>query len=116
MAYKNKARIGVIAMHVDDLLITAKPVDADKHLEDLKSKFKFRTWKEPLEYCGGQLVYTGKGIELNYTEYFKRVKPIPIPISSKDETPCIAREIRLFRGLNGTKQAAGKQQSEDTEG
>ena len=94
LAYDKKGQLsGLVSMHVDDLLIAGCVGDVEL---ELKKRFQFRTWKSladgPLEYCGGKITWTQRGIELSYSDYLAKVKPITIRHGSGESAAAVTQE------------------------
>ena len=93
--------VGMIIMHVDDLLGTGCPNSPRYQavVAMLKSNFSFREWKEEqrvLEYCGCELEKTSSGgRKLHQTKYMEKVKPINyMTRSAQRPTTCMSERSR----------------------
>ena len=113
---------GLVCIHVDDLL-GAGNVESKTYqrvVGELKQAFNFREWKEPtadettskLEYCGASLEqYQPHCWKLHHSEYFKKVKPIPLAKGRNPEDEMTSREVTQLRGLLGSLQWPAVQSS-----
>eukprot|EP00913_Durusdinium_trenchii_P003738 g3460.t1 len=102
--------VGMVIMHVDDLLGAGclKSPRYQAVVEQLKSNFSFREWKEDqkiLEYCGCELEKLDEGGTCLYqTKYMEKVKPIAMDKKRSPAELLKEREITQLRGLLGSLQ------------
>jgi len=68
--------LGMVSVHVDDMLITGSPGEFSTFTDRIKTAFEFRSWKSlddaPLTYCGGQIARAEQGITLSFQDYLKK--------------------------------------------
>ena len=107
---------GMVIMHVDDMLGAGCPTSERyrKTIEDLKSSFTFREWKEDdnLEYCGCELLKTeSKGLKLCQGKYMKKVHPVTVDRKRDLHEPLRESEVTQLRGLLGSLQWPSVQSS-----
>lgn len=92
-----------------DMLGTGNPANNSRmqnswtrKILQLKRKFKFREWKENMdfEYCGGQF-FMKNGIHIRHTNYLNKLKPITIDKQriSNPELPVTPTELNALRSL-----------------
>ena len=114
--YEKEKLMGMVIIHVDDLLISGckKSKGFEDILKKLKNSFDFGKWdvldeNKPLTYCGGHVYLKNGEIELSYEQYIKKILPITIPKGRKGETPLTDYEKTKARGLLGAIQWPGAQ-------
>ena len=102
--------VGVIIMHVDDLLGAGCPSSPRYNAvkQQLQEHFSFREWKEEepiLEYCGCEIEKTeAGGRKLHQTKYLEKVTPISYDKKRGTHESLHEREITQLRGLLGSLQ------------
>eukprot|EP00434_Breviolum_minutum_P039726 symbB.v1.2.035289.t1/scaffold4713.1/size41565/3 len=114
--YEAKELMGMVIIHVDDLLIAGchQSQGFQAMLKKLMSAFDFGKWdvldeKKHLTYCGGQVFLQSGEIVLSYEQYIKKILPITIPKGRKSESPLTDYEKTKARGLLGAIQWPGAQ-------
>ena len=110
-ASKSSRLIGLLIMHVDDMLLTGSLDDPEfsEAVKHLRKDFNFGKWdeltpKQPLKYCGGVILKTNSGIEVSYEEYLKKICPMNIARGRKDDDAILPSEFSSARGLIGALQ------------
>ena len=100
--------VGMVIMHVDDLLGVGC-MDSPRYrsvVEQLKSNFSFREWKEnqdSLEYCGCEIEKT-PGRKIQQTKYLEKVMPIAVDKKRSPTDGLREREVTQLRGWLGSLQ------------
>jgi hypothetical protein len=99
----------VVNVHVDDMLVAGENHGFAPYEAKLKNRFKFRTWKtlsatQSLEYCGAKLHKNAKGIDLSFSEYLSKLKPITVDVKTNSGRRATPAEVRQLRGLLGALQ------------
>ena len=109
-ALGDRRLVGMVIMHVDDLLGAGclKSPRYQAVVSQLKANFSFREWKEDqkiLEYCGCELEKLDDGGTCLYqTKYLEKVKPICADKKRSPAEMLKEREITQLRGLVGSLQ------------
>ena len=74
--------VGIICLHVDDLLGAGDGSSPtyQKIIHALKDTFTFREWHdgESLSYCGADIQRDANGIKLHHTKYLQKIKPVTV--------------------------------------
>ena len=107
--------VGIICLHVDDLLGAGDGSSPtyQKIIHALKDTFTFREWHdgESLSYCGADIQRDANGIKLHHTKYLQKIKPVTVSKGVGHEAELSSREISNLRGLMGSLQWPAVQSS-----
>ena len=107
--------VGIICLHVDDLLGAGDGNSPTyQHvIKSLKDTFTFREWHdgESLTYCGADIQRDANHIKLHHTKYLQKVKPVTISKGVGPAAELSSREISNLRGLMGSLQWPAVQSS-----
>ena len=95
---KHKGLIGLVHLHVDDMLIAGDSQhEFDAFKKKLQKVFKFGKWiSDPIMYCGGKINQNKSQVELSFSEYVQKIKPIPVEYGHR---PTSSYEVRLLLSL-----------------
>ena len=101
----------MLILHVDDFLLGGEPKNEKfkEAIKKLKAHFNFGKWDQlgvnsPIKYCGGTIIQGKEGLELSYEEYMKKVCPLTIQKTRRNEDKIQAGEMSKARGLVGALQ------------
>ena len=109
--------VGMIIMHVDDMLGSGCPQSPRyaEVIQHLKENFSFREWKQDLpklEYCGCELTSTPEGgRKLHQESYMGKISPITFNKNRPMSESVHEREVTQIRGLLGSVQWPAVQSS-----
>ena len=108
MYYRQGRLILVLGAHVDDLIGTGKPTEADAILEELKKTFDFGSWadsrqNEVLEYGGKQITKENGVVKLTQKKFIQASSTTKIPKwrASTPNAPLLPQEHTELRSLGG---------------
>ncbi|CAK9048607.1 Retrovirus-related Pol polyprotein from transposon RE1 (Retro element 1) (AtRE1) [Includes: Protease RE1 [Durusdinium trenchii] len=106
--YRRGRLILVLGAHVDDLIVTGKPTEADAILEELKKTFDFGSWAdsrqdEVLEYGGKQITKENGIVKLTQKKFIQASSTTKIPKwrASTPNAPLLPQEHTELRSLGG---------------
>lgn len=107
--YKDQRLILVLGAHVDDLLGTGQPGEADHVIEEIKKQFDFGAWAddredEVLEY-GGKEIRRGpdRSVLLSQAKFIRATQVTPIPKwrTSTPNAALMPKELTELRSVGG---------------
>ena len=103
--------VGLIIVHVDDLLMgfNMNDHDADKTIQKIEGAFDFGKWqelkeKEDIIYCGVRISKQGEKVSLDFEDYMKKVMPVTIHKGRGPNDALTAGEVSKARALIGALQ------------
>lgn len=106
--YKEGQLILAVGAHVDDLIGTGKPGDADEVLKKLRETFDFGAWADDretnvLEYGGKQITRENGKIKLSQKKFIDATTPSQIPKwrTATPNSPLMPRETTELRSVGG---------------
>ena len=108
--FKDGKPDGVIAVHVDDLLMAGSEHFQKKVLEPLRKAYPFKKWKSLYkhseEFCGKVIKQTEDySVEISQEEYVtKEMKPVMIPRERRRqrESQLQDQEVKQLQGITGS--------------
>lgn len=101
----------MLILHVDDILLGGESRNEKfkEAVKKLKTHFNFGKWDQlgvnsPIKYCGGTIIQGKEGLELSYEEYMRKVCPLTIQKTRRNEDKIQEGEMSKARGLVGALQ------------
>eukprot|EP00438_Fugacium_kawagutii_P005098 Skav221528 [mRNA] locus=scaffold1248:283612:287211:- [translate_table: standard] len=112
MMYNTSGKlIGVVILHVDDLLLSMDMNDeeAQPFIDKLKKAFDFGKWqclseKQDIVYCGGRIQQQKDQVSLDFEAYMKKMMPITVEKGRNSQETLTPKEVSKARALIGALQ------------
>eukprot|EP00435_Cladocopium_sp_Y103_P008674 s3466_g2.t1 len=96
--------VGIMGVHVDDTALGGAGTLFTRSIEQLKSRFPYRKWRQREgEFCGAWYhQHDDNSIHMSMKSFAERIRPINVPKNSAPEDPLSDPQVRILRAVNGS--------------
>eukprot|EP00435_Cladocopium_sp_Y103_P016050 s2207_g4.t1 len=96
--------VGIMGVHVDDTALGGSGALFNRTIEQLKSRFPYRKWRQREgEFCGAWYRQgEDNSIHMSMKSFAERIRPINVPKNSAPEDSLSDPQVRILRAVNGS--------------